>query len=280
VLLVCFVCVCFLAWECSAFVSTFRLRRGPLHAVAEGNRPNNHNVYDNNPQRLNGENYNPLDMLPLRRTVARQPLHLSAYRVIYRSPRSPYDSMHSFSDKLQRSSGFNWDTTNKLIVANIFMFIFSIFDSSVIPRLAKINDFILEGEYYRLLSCLFAHGDVFHLASNMYSLQNLGKFVESVYGRRQFLAIYLLSGILANTFTYLMGWSASSIGASSSIYGLMGAMGMYYLYQSDALGERAQIGMCVHYVASLSSSKAKPYRSRESEEISGNDTISSVNGWR
>jgi membrane associated rhomboid family serine protease len=68
--------------------------------------------------------------------------------------------------------------------------------------------------------------------------------VESVYGRRQFLAIYLLSGILANLFTYLMGWSPSSIGASSSIYGLMGAMGMYYLYQSDALGDRAQIGTC------------------------------------
>lgn len=95
-------------------------------------------------------------------------------------------------------------------------------------------------EFYRLLTSIFLHGDIFHLAFNMYALYILGPQLESFFGKTKFTVIYLLSGIIGNLFTMLfLGDYQVGIGASGAIFGLLGAMlyfGYHYrIYLSEVL---------------------------------------------
>ena len=95
-------------------------------------------------------------------------------------------------------------------------------------------------EFYRLVTSIFLHGDIFHLAFNMYALYILGPQLESFFGKTKFTVIYLLSGIIGNLFTMLfLGDYQVGIGASGAIFGLLGAMlyfGYHYrIYLSEVL---------------------------------------------
>lgn len=87
---------------------------------------------------------------------------------------------------------------------------------------AKVNSLIQEGQYWRLISPMFLHLNLIHLAVNSYSLLLLGGFLERLYGRRRFLIIYVMSGIAGNVASYLMS-PGVSVGASTSLFGLLGA---------------------------------------------------------
>jgi len=78
------------------------------------------------------------------------------------------------------------------------------------------------GEVWRLVSCLFLHGDGTHILLNGIALYGLGRLSESVYGPVRFLWLFLVAGISGSTLSYL-GGNTASVGASGSIFGLMGA---------------------------------------------------------
>ena len=78
------------------------------------------------------------------------------------------------------------------------------------------------GEAWRLVSCLFLHGDGTHLLLNGIALYGLGRLSESVYGPVRFLWLFLFAGMCGSTLSYL-GGNTASVGASGSIFGLMGA---------------------------------------------------------
>lgn len=121
--------------------------------------------------------------------------------------------------------------TISLIAVNIIYFLISavlsggIFDidSRVLVFLgAKYNSGIASGQYYRLITCMFLHGGILHIALNMYSLYAIGPLVERIYGKVKFLMIYFVSGITASLMSYIMS-PGISIGASGAIFGLLGA---------------------------------------------------------
>jgi len=81
---------------------------------------------------------------------------------------------------------------------------------------------ILEGEVWRLLTAVFLHGSIFHLFFNMLALYWTGKAMEELYGTREFVIFYLLSGIGANVLyllTQLAGVAPPSqaLGASGAV---------------------------------------------------------------
>ena len=63
---------------------------------------------------------------------------------------------------------------------------------------ANLGVLTLSGEWWRLLTCVFVHGYLLHIAFNMWCLWNLGELCESLYGRWTYLAVYLISGVGAN----------------------------------------------------------------------------------
>ena len=81
---------------------------------------------------------------------------------------------------------------------------------------------VSDGEVWRLVSCLFLHGDGMHILLNGLALYGLGRLCESVYGPVRFLWLFLVAGICGSTLTWL-GGNTASVGASGSIFGLMGA---------------------------------------------------------
>ncbi len=108
------------------------------------------------------------------------------------------------------------------------------------------------GEYWRIFTAMFLHFSLMHLGLNMLSLFFIGRLVEMVYGKWRYLVIYLGAGIVGgiatyfaglagNTTTYFAGFigdivshflsdpRAVSAGASGAIFGVFGALGVFYL---------------------------------------------------
>lgn len=90
---------------------------------------------------------------------------------------------------------------------------------------------VTNGEWYRVITCLFLHGNVTHIASNMMMLFLLGNVVEKEMGHFKYFILYFGSGLAASGASlYLQSVHlslgeevAGSIGASGAIFGIMGA---------------------------------------------------------
>src|ERR1700733_13498490 len=89
---------------------------------------------------------------------------------------------------------------------------------------ANFGPFTLSGQWWRLVTYMFLHGGLMHIAFNMWCLWELGALCESLYGRWTFGAIYLITGIAAGLAS--VGWNPGvlSVGASGAIFGLAGAL--------------------------------------------------------
>ncbi len=79
-----------------------------------------------------------------------------------------------------------------------------------------------EGQYWRLLSAMFLHGDALHLLMNLIALFQLGSLYELMFGTKRFTIIYFVTGIIASlTSMFISG--GPSVGASGAVFGIMGA---------------------------------------------------------
>ncbi|MEK9551526.1 rhomboid family intramembrane serine protease, partial [Bacillus cereus] len=79
-------------------------------------------------------------------------------------------------------------------------------------------------QWYRLVTSMFLHQELMHIAFNMLGLWWLGGQLEAALGRSRYLALYLLSGFAGSALTYLIAaQNQPSLGASGAVYGLFGA---------------------------------------------------------
>lgn len=84
---------------------------------------------------------------------------------------------------------------------------------------------VLEGQYWRLLTAVFLHAGIAHLAMNSLVLYHMGRLVEALFGSWRFLAIFLLSGLSGSLASLILGYfDVPSVGASGALFGLFGAM--------------------------------------------------------
>eukprot|EP00597_Dinobryon_sp_UTEXLB2267_P016078 CAMPEP_0201096594 /NCGR_PEP_ID=MMETSP0812-20130820/5602_1 /ASSEMBLY_ACC=CAM_ASM_000668 /TAXON_ID=98059 /ORGANISM="Dinobryon sp., Strain UTEXLB2267" /LENGTH=200 /DNA_ID=CAMNT_0047350967 /DNA_START=335 /DNA_END=937 /DNA_ORIENTATION=+ len=102
---------------------------------------------------------------------------------------------------------------------------------------------ISRGQTYRIVTPLFLHGSLPHLLMNSFSLKELGPQTEKTFGTTRFLILYFASGIIANIATYLIGVSPYSLGASGSIFGLMGGFAAFYIKNKQVLGRFSDAGL-------------------------------------
>lgn len=109
-----------------------------------------------------------------------------------------------------------------LIFLNVAIFLLK-------PDVLKYGQIKGNKEYYRLFTSLFIHGSIFHLLSNMYALLTNGIFLEKHYSSIKMAFVYILTGIVGNVISELLGNYKISFGASGAIFGLIG-LKMVYLY--------------------------------------------------
>lgn len=135
--------------------------------------------------------------------------------------------------------------TMGLIALTVLVFLLQYFTSVVLgydlPELwfAKINEFILQGQLWRLITPILLHGSVLHILMNMYALFIIGPVIERSYGKSRFLALYLLAGVFGNVLSFLFT-NEPSLGASTSIFGLIAAQAIYVYRNRVFFGRAAQ----------------------------------------
>ncbi|MSS63230.1 rhomboid family intramembrane serine protease [Lachnospiraceae bacterium WCA-693-APC-MOT-I] len=83
-------------------------------------------------------------------------------------------------------------------------------------------------EYYRIITSMFLHFGIWHLAGNMLVLWFIGGTLEPLIGKIKYFIVYLLSGILAGiisiSYNVVTGDFPISAGASGAIFGVTGAL--------------------------------------------------------
>jgi membrane associated rhomboid family serine protease/Tfp pilus assembly protein PilF len=95
---------------------------------------------------------------------------------------------------------------------------------------ANFGPLTVSGQWWRLLTCVFIHGGLLHIAANMWCLWNLGRLAESLYGHWTFAVVYLISGLSASLTSLAWNPAVLSVGASGAIFGIAGALiASYYL---------------------------------------------------
>lgn len=116
--------------------------------------------------------------------------------------------------------------TYALIFVNVLIFILMLSPgiyNDFVNLFANYYANVQNGEVYRLVTCMFLHGNSIHLFFNMYALYIIGPEIERYYGPFKFLIIYLLSGVIGSLFSAVL-ITSPSIGASGAIFGLFGAL--------------------------------------------------------
>ncbi len=105
----------------------------------------------------------------------------------------------------------------------------------------KANDLIVSGQLWRLFTPMFLHntGSILHIAFNMYALYALGPALETHYGHGRFIILYILAGFAGNVISFLFT-AAPSLGASTAIFGLLGAEAIFLYRNRELFGAAAQ----------------------------------------
>ncbi len=109
----------------------------------------------------------------------------------------------------------------------------------VTQMLDKDNGLILQGQVWRFITPIFLHGSIPHIFLNMYALFFIGPTVERFYGRARYLFLFFLSGFAGNVMSFIFT-ATSSLGASTSIFGLLGAEGVLIYHNREIFGSIAR----------------------------------------
>ncbi len=100
---------------------------------------------------------------------------------------------------------------------------------------ARNNTWIRAGEIWRFITPVFLHASPPHLLFNMYALFVLGVGLEQNFGHARFFSLYFLSAFAGNVLSFYFGSDFGySVGASTAIFGLVAAQGIF-LYQNRFL---------------------------------------------
>jgi len=127
--------------------------------------------------------------------------------------------------------------TYTLLVITILIFLLQsageyLFSYDLVASLGmKVNEMIVQGQYWRLFTPMFLHGSILHLGFNMYALYIFGPGLERYYGHGRFILLFILGGFVGNVFSFMFS-ASPSLGSSTAIFSLLAAEGVF-LYQNQ-----------------------------------------------
>ena len=102
---------------------------------------------------------------------------------------------------------------------------------------AQVNQYVAQGHFWLIFTAMWLHFNILHIGLNMLSLFFIGTIVEMFYGKWRYLLIYLLSGLIGGIVTYFAAPpNTLAAGASGAIFGVFGALGVFFLLNRRALG--------------------------------------------
>ncbi len=110
-------------------------------------------------------------------------------------------------------------------------------NNSLLVAWGQIGQLVFAGQYWRIFTAMFLHLSILHIGLNMLSLFLVGRAVEVLYGKWRYLTIYMLSGILGGVVAlFFTPLNVVSVGASGAIFGVFGAIGVFFIVNRRTLG--------------------------------------------
>lgn len=127
---------------------------------------------------------------------------------------------------------------NVIVFAMMFLSYLGLIDNGFATHIqsnfAMIPQGIIDGErLYTLLTSMFLHSGILHLAGNMLYLYIFGDNIEGAFGHFSYIAFYVVCG-LAASFVHILGitnpdlYMTPVVGASGAISGVLGAYLVLY----------------------------------------------------
>ena len=119
-----------------------------------------------------------------------------------------------------------------LLIANFAVFLLQIAGGPEFTRLFGLHSPSVIGRLHlwQFATYMFLHGNVFHIAINMFLLFMFGRELEEMWGGKNFLKFYLVCGTGAGIVTYFftMGTNILTIGASGAVFGILVAYAVIF----------------------------------------------------
>ncbi len=149
-----------------------------------------------------------------------------------------------------QAAGRRWGVvTLSLIAVNVAMFVVTAVDaategfsplsnnlSTLFAQLDQRPVDVAAGDWWRPLTAAFLHIGPVHLALNMLAVLVFGSELERQLGRWRFLAVYLISALGGAAAIQLLGDPLRPVaGASTAIYGLLGALAVLMIVRRQDL---------------------------------------------
>jgi rhomboid protease GluP len=137
--------------------------------------------------------------------------------------------------------------THLIVAANIVVYLLLVVvdgmqlafsDDTLITWGANDGPKTLAGQWWRLATCMFLHGNLLHIAMNMWVFRDLGRIVERLVGNTGFLILYLLSGLFGSLASVYWRPDVLSVGASGAVCGVFGGLMGFMLLRSDSVPKR------------------------------------------
>ncbi|KAK9114818.1 hypothetical protein Syun_021615 [Stephania yunnanensis] len=139
-----------------------------------------------------------------------------------------------------------------LAAINIAVFLFEIaspvknsdVDLLTLPSLygAKINQLIVVGEWWRLVTPMFLHYGILHVALSCWVLLSFGPQVCKGYGSCTFLLLYILGGISGNL-TSFIHTPDPTVGGTGPTFAIIGAWLIYQIQNKATIPKEASENM-------------------------------------
>jgi len=92
------------------------------------------------------------------------------------------------------------------------------------PGYPGIGDLAHDHQWYRLVTSMFLHANLLHIAFNMYALWVIGTPVEQYLGRARYLGLYFVSGLAGSAGALVLTPHNPTLGASGAVFGVLGSM--------------------------------------------------------
>ncbi len=126
-------------------------------------------------------------------------------------------------------------TTVIILLINFGLYI----ASSLNPELVRDGESVpwafLQDQWWRLVTAGFLHGGIIHILMNSWVLFDLGAEVEQIYGTSRMIVFYFFSTVTGFLISSRYG-PYPSVGSSAGIFGLVGAMLAFGVFDESSLG--------------------------------------------
>ncbi len=128
---------------------------------------------------------------------------------------------------------FHGSVVRKMVAANVLVFILQLLLSgtsflaffALFPRLV-----VTRGYIWQLVTYMFLHGDLAHIALNMLIIWMFGSALERTWGSQRFLKFYFVCGLGGALASFIFSYNSVVLGASGAGYGILLAYAVLFPY--------------------------------------------------